>query len=246
VQPTGYVSEIFVSFQGEGLHAGRRHLFVRMAGCNLRCRYCDTPDSLERVPILKAFAGQAAREERNPVDIDRLDACIRGVLAASEGVDGTALTGGEPLLQAEFLAQLLSSSAPVPRPVLLETSGILPERLAVVLAQVDIVSMDIKLPSNTGEPASWAAHERFLRLARGKAYVKVLVDAETDSSEVETAARLVAGEADETPFFLQPITGPNGSVSMRGGDIDWFYEVARRHLADVRVLPQTHKMLRIR
>ena len=44
----GYLSEIFVSFQGEGAHVGYRHLFVRLAGCNLRCRYCDTPDSRER------------------------------------------------------------------------------------------------------------------------------------------------------------------------------------------------------
>jgi len=42
----GNVSEVFVSFQGEGVHAGRRHLFVRLGGCPLRCRYCDTPESL--------------------------------------------------------------------------------------------------------------------------------------------------------------------------------------------------------
>ena len=40
-----YLSEVFSSIQGEGLYVGDRHLFVRFAGCNLNCQYCDTPDS---------------------------------------------------------------------------------------------------------------------------------------------------------------------------------------------------------
>jgi organic radical activating enzyme len=246
VQPGGYVSEIFVSFQGEGLHAGRRQLFVRMAGCNLRCRYCDTPNSLERTSLYRAFGKGAAREQPNPVDPDRLAASIHEILSAHGRVDGTAITGGEPLLQTDFLLRLLGSHVALPRPILLETSGILPERLSVLLPHIDVVSMDIKIPSNTGEPAYWEEHERFLRLARGKVYVKVLVDEDTDPSEVEIAARLVAGESPETPFFLQPITGRGWAIAIQGPSIDRFYERARLHLADVRVVPQTHKMLGIR
>jgi organic radical activating enzyme len=130
--------------------------------------------------------------------------------------------------------------------VLLETSGTQPERLSVLVPQVDVVSMDIKLPSNTSERPYWEEHERFLRLAGRKAYVKVLVDNETNPDEVEIAARLVARQAPETPFFLQPITGEAGRVSIDQQAIDRFFERARRHLADVRVLPQTHKMLEIR
>lgn len=241
----GYLSEIFVSFQGEGLHAGRRQLFVRMAGCNLRCRYCDTPDSLERVPGFRLFANGTARVEPNPVDVDRLDSHLRDVLVDRGPVDGTALTGGEPLLQADFLARLLCCGASLPRPRLLETNGILPDRLVVVLPHVDVISMDIKIPSNSGEPPSWDAHERFLRLARGKVYVKVLADNGTTGGDVERAARLVAQNAPETPFFLQPITSPDGNLEMTPGLLVTFFQTARRHLPDVRVLPQTHKMLGI-
>jgi 7-carboxy-7-deazaguanine synthase len=238
----GYLAEIFASFQGEGLHVGRRQLFLRLAGCNLRCRYCDTPDSLERLPAFRVFSdGEKPMLHQNPVSVGKVLDMVRPILMNEGPIDGTAITGGEPLLQADFLAELLVSDI-LPRPRLLETNGMLPERLAVVLAEVDIVSMDFKIPSNTGEPEFWAAHERFLAMARGKVYVKILVDGGTDVAEVDRAARTVGSIAPETQVFLQPVTAPSGEVPPTP-TLPLAYRVARQHLEHVRVLPQTHKML---
>lgn len=236
----GYLSEIFLSFQGEGTQVGRRQLFVRLAGCNLRCRYCDTPDSLERVSTCRIYAGDEVRELPNPVSAADVIAAVRPLLADAI-VDGTAVTGGEPLLQADFLAQLLADRV-WPRPVLLETNGMMPEALRTVLSRIDVVSMDIKLPSNSGERAFWEQHARFLALAGDKAYVKVLVDAATDAADVERAASLVG---DRAAVFLQPITAENGRVDITAARLERFYTAARRHVADLRILPQTHKMLAI-
>jgi organic radical activating enzyme len=240
----GYLSELFVSFQGEGLHVGRRHLFVRLSGCNLRCRYCDTPGSLERETSFRVRDGAAAKTASNPVSVDEvIDHCAR--LVSSWGsIDGVAITGGEPLLQSEFLAALLGDDR-LPRPRVLETNGMLPDRLAAVLPHIDSVSMDIKIPSNTGEPGFWDEHERFLGLARGKAYVKILVDRDTDQEEVARAGRLISSTAPNTPTYLQPITEGDSKVALDQWILSAMFAELRRYIADVRVLPQTHKMLGI-
>jgi 7-carboxy-7-deazaguanine synthase len=239
----GYLSEIFLSFQGEGLCAGRRHLFLRLSGCHLRCRYCDTPGSLERTSTFQVYD----RDGRNVVGSNPLTpsdvlALAVPLLEAAGGADGVAVTGGEPLLQADFLAELLAD-ARWPRPRLLETSGTLSVKLAAVLPVVDIVSMDIKLPSNTGESPFWDEHGRFLALAGDKAYVKILVDESTVLNEVERAAQLIRREAPGAPVFLQPIASPCGQINLSASSADRFFCAARRHLEDIRVLPQMHKIL---
>src|SRR5207253_3040435 len=62
----GNVSELFVSFQGEGVHAGRRQLFARLGGCPLRCRYCDEPESLVPVAVCRILGPDGMRRRANP------------------------------------------------------------------------------------------------------------------------------------------------------------------------------------
>ncbi|OFV88781.1 MAG: hypothetical protein A3J75_00325 [Acidobacteria bacterium RBG_16_68_9] len=242
----GYLQEVFVSFQGEGAYAGRRHLFIRMAGCNLRCRYCDTPDSLARGPHFRVYyGGRETHDAPNPVSCSGLTPHLARLMETQAPIDGVALTGGEPLLQAAFLAELLRRDE-LPRPRLLETGGTLPEELAVVIPWIDSISMDIKIPSNTGERPFWDEHTRFLRLARGKVHVKILVDAATLVAEVERAAELVRATASEAPVFLQPIGDPDGRLDVDQGILWTFYRASRRFVGDVRVLPQVHKTLGVR
>ena len=240
----GYLSEVFASFQGEGLHIGRRHLFVRFAGCNLRCSYCDTPESLERVPSYAVWhAAGAPVWGRNPLSPKELTTLVSPLFEIGAPIDGVAVTGGEPLLQSQFLLDWLSE-ARFGVPVLLETSGVLPEALESVIEHVDIVSMDLKLPSNTGERAFWEEHDAFARIALHKQlYAKVLVDYRSDPDELESAARLVAALPRSIPLFLQPITDEEGRLQIGGDQIGAFYSLARRHAPDVRIVPQVHKFL---
>lgn len=236
-----------MSFQGEGAHVGYRHLFVRMAGCNLRCRYCDTPDSLQRRDTYTAFSDTQPPEiTRNPVSAEQLASRIASMLAREAPVDAIALTGGEPLVQSDFLVALLEAGR-FPLPVLLETNGVLPHQLHKLLPLVHIVSMDIKLPSNTGEGAFWEDHAECLQLARAKdLYVKILVDQNTLNEDVERAVSLLASVEPCVPVFIQPITETAARPSIDLRRLTQIYGIARQQLSSVRVLPQTHKLLGIR
>jgi 7-carboxy-7-deazaguanine synthase len=245
---TANVSELFVSFQGEGLHAGRRQVFVRFAGCPLRCRWCDTPESLIPVRECRIMGVDGGRVRPNPLTVEALDAEVRGLLATSPPVHAMAVTGGEPLSQSEFLVTWLGGRSDLP-PVLLETAGILPARLERVLPMVAIVSLDFKCPSNTGERARWDEHEACLRLAvaaRRDVYVKMPVDEATAPEEVELGARIAAAAGPDVPLFLTPLTEPEGTALQIGAaTLERLHALASRHHRDVRVLPQLHKVLGI-
>ena len=243
----GYLSEVFTSFQGEGAQVGYRHLFVRLAGCNLRCRYCDTPDSLERGSTYTVYGDQDAAILRpNPVSVEDASRLLTTLLAAQAPIDAIALTGGEPLLQSEFLAALLETGR-FGVPVLLETSGVLPQRLRDVLSLVSIVSMDLKLPSNAGEGPFWDEHAEFLSLARAKAlYVKILVDQATHDEDVGRAVSLLRPLHPSVPAFMQPIVDGSGRPMIDTERLTHLYLTARRNYDNIRVLPQTHKILGVR
>jgi organic radical activating enzyme len=242
------VSELFVSFQGEGTHAGRRQLFVRFAGCPLRCRWCDTPESLVPVQTRRILGADGVHVRPNPVTIAELAAEVAALRAVSPPLHAIAVTGGEPLAQVDFLEGWLRGSPPG-LPVLLETAGIMPARLERVLPLVSIVSLDLKCPSNTGERARWDEHEACLgaAVAAGReVYAKMPVDEDTDPDEVERGAGLVAAAGPDIPLFLTPLTLPRGVEAQIGpGRLERLHAVASRRHADVRILPQLHKVLGI-
>jgi organic radical activating enzyme len=242
------VSEIFVSFQGEGVHAGRRQLFVRLGGCPLRCRYCDTPESLRPVAQCRVLGPDGSYERPNPFDAPALEAVLEGIRRASPPLHAMAVTGGEPLSQVDFLEAWLPARRD-PLPVLLETAGIWPARLARLLPHVDIVSLDLKCPSNTGERARWDEHSACLEaaVAAGRdVYVKMPVDAETEVEEVAVGARLVAAAGRGVPLLLTPLTTPEGArLTIDAAGLERLHAVASLEHADVRIFPQLHKVLSI-
>jgi len=126
------VKEIFLSLQGESTSAGLPTVFVRFAGCNLRCRYCDTR---------YAYTGG---EEIGPTALaQRL---------ATYPFRRVCLTGGEPLLQPRAeLQQLLDLLGGWE--VSIETNGSLPLE-ALRLAPGQRWVMDIKCPGSGEEKAN--------------------------------------------------------------------------------------------
>lgn len=118
------VKEIYLSLQGESSHQGHLCSFVRLTGCHLRCRYCDS-----------AFAFQGGER----LEVDEV---VRRVAAL--GAKRVELTGGEPLLQ-PGVYPLMEALVALGYVVLLETSGAIDVRL--VPPEVHKI-VDLKTPSS--------------------------------------------------------------------------------------------------
>ncbi len=244
VRNEGTLIEIFSSIQGEGLLVGARQIFVRLAGCNLACAYCDTPfDAPSNCRIEDAPGSGVFTNLPNPVGLETLFNVLHRWHDAAPGLHHSlSLTGGEPLVQADVLEEWL----PLLRrlfPIYLETNGTLPEKLAPLLDHIDWISMDLKLESLSGAPTPWGLHRDFLKQARKKnTYVKVVVGDETRDEEIEKAAHLVHETAPDILLILQPVTrrAPAGLTPERLLRMQSL--IAGIH-SQVRIIPQTHRFI---
>ncbi|MFC1624058.1 7-carboxy-7-deazaguanine synthase QueE [Candidatus Omnitrophota bacterium] len=218
------ITEIFTSIQGEGLYVGEGHIFVRFYGCNLSCKFCDESR--------KTFFSEYAPDEI----IEKL---------AKEKGEIISLTGGEPLRQTDFLKELLPALKEKDLKIYLETNGILKDRLLEVLDHIDIISMDLKLPSSTGLKAYWQEHSMFLREAvKKEVFVKSIVTKETHLSDIEAAISLVKDIDKNIPFIIQPAS-LRGIIERIDG-LPIFFDKAKEGLSNVRIIPQVHKILEVR
>jgi organic radical activating enzyme len=258
----GNLSEIYLSLQGEGIWVGVPMVFVRTTGCHRRCRYCDTEFALVAEKQARIWLGWRKGEPEltvdNPIAAQQVAEWVLQASGQGRFANWVSFTGGEPLLQADFLAELGAMLKGLGFRILLETEGGLPNRLEKVLPFTDAVAADIKLPSTTGEPLDWDEAERFLRLvakAPVQACVKIVVTTDIDEGEFERAVELLAqlqtSQSDFRRFcpvalILQPVTParfvtetPSMELLLR------LASLAQRKLADVRIVPQVHKLMQL-
>ncbi|MDO9027122.1 MAG: 7-carboxy-7-deazaguanine synthase QueE [bacterium] len=220
------IAEIFHSLQGEGIYLGEPTTFVRFAGCNLDCSYCDTP---------LAKAGDKAIEMDIPETLDKIQ-------AITHPDDFVSFTGGEPLLQMDFIAALIPELKKHDHRLYLETNGTLFKELAAIISGLDVVAMDIKPPSACGKDL-WSIQQQFLQTAKDKAFVKMVVCSQTTADEVELAARMIAGVDKRLVFILQPAEGPNAPDMQT---VRRYQALAGEILQQVSIIRQMHKIWNIR
>ncbi len=167
------IAEIYQSIQGEGLLAGTPSAFVRTSGCNLRCRWCDTPFTSWNPTGIEQSIEMI-------VDRVRLLACRHVVL-----------TGGEPLLFDEVVP-LVHKLRDLSMHVTIETAGTISRDM-----QVDLMSISPKLsgsaPSIDEHPLWYARHNAarhnksaIVDLVRHSPYqIKFVIDHLNDVTEVD-------------------------------------------------------------
>ena len=137
------ISEMFHSVQGEGVLVGVPSVFIRTSGCNLRCRWCDTPYA-------------SWKPEGREMTVLEIMAAV-----ANYGSRHVVVTGGEPML-ARAMPELLAALRADGKHITIETAGtVLPSGVPCDLASLSPkLSNSTPTPADTDDAAWIARHER--------------------------------------------------------------------------------------
>lgn len=187
------VNEIFTSIDGEvnAWGQGCFSTFVRLAGCNIHCSYCDTEKALSRDAGVEMTTEQV----------------VEKVLSA--GCRKVTITGGEPLVQQEALMILVFELIHSGVNISIETNGTLfPVGWAHRYPQMLNWIIDYKLPSS-GMAARRMSDAEFVNLPKGS-WVKFVIATEEDWNET---LRFLAIAPAHLKIALSPCMGTPGAIS---------------------------------
>ncbi|MDD6268902.1 MAG: putative 7-carboxy-7-deazaguanine synthase QueE [Oscillospiraceae bacterium] len=210
------VAEIFSSINGEGTRAGELAVFVRLAGCNLNCSYCDTmwANSADT-----PFTEMTAQE-------------IKAALLET-GIRNVTLTGGEPLIHENVyeLLSVLSDEEDISLEI--ETNGSVSIEQFAGLENRPIFTLDYKLPSS-GMENKMVLNEN-LPFIEKKDCIKFVAGSETD---LERAFEITEkyGLTEKCHVYLSPVFGKLGPAFM----VEF---MKKNTLNNVRLQLQLHKFI---
>src|SRR5690606_9671653 len=234
------LSEIFTSIEGEGILLGTKTMFVRLAGCALKCHWSDTPYAL---PFDSGF--DYSLEEVK-------DLISKNLHPNTYKVN---FTGGEPLVQHEVVIELAKFVREKGLRTYLESACYDSSRFAKVLPHIDIVKIEFKLRD------SKAVDEKHydsllksefdcleLALASGKTtYIKVVVTNSSNLKEFKELVHEVFRVVDRPEKIAGFIIQPSHKVDEPTLDVLFgFYDAVYPLYDQVRVVPQLHKIIGIR
>jgi organic radical activating enzyme len=193
------VCEIFQSFQGEGKYVGMNVVFIRLAGCNLDCVYCDT--KYHKEGILRDI----------PEIVERVN---------TYNSDAVVITGGEPLIWNDKLGELCSA---LKKFIIIETNGTIPPS-PKMLKHVDHWSVSPKLLS-AHEPLQKRINYEALEVFRDHkdSIFKFVIDDEKDLAEMQCLQHKL--EIPNNKIYLMPQGETKEQVMT---DIDQFILVCKQ------------------
>jgi len=220
------ISEIFSSFQGEGIYSGVPSAFVRVSGCNLNCRWCDTNYAVGQSAEYGSMTAENAAAE-----------------VLKFNTPNVVITGGEPIIYRRELVRLCDILKREGKHITIETNG----TLFTHGLRADLISISPKLPSaGQKEGISYFVLRKLLR--KYHCQIKLVIDNDRDLDvAVEILQTLTRYK------FEGPILQPNGRVKniteyrKRLQNLyrtvlidDNNYSGFFRHYKQTRVLPQIH------
>lgn len=209
------VNEIFPSFQGEGIHTGLATTFVRLAGCNLKCQWCDTKYAL------KLSDGEM-------MSIDDILRKVKDI-----GLDLICLTGGEPLFQKDAFV-LVRTLIEEGFQIDIETNGSMDIGPFSHLGKNVTISMDVKTPSS-GESSSFLKGN--LKKLRKDDQLKFIIGSDDD---LMFSVDLIEKELPGCNIIITPVDNEGGErIAERLMD----FVIEKDLPENIRLMIQTHKVI---
>ncbi len=228
--------EIFTSIEGEGILYGTKTLFVRLAGCPFTCFYCDTKESL---PL----------DSGMEYSID--DACNLMDSNLKNNTYKVNFTGGDPLIQHEAVALLAKHIQSKKILTYLESSCFDIDRFNHVLPFIDIAKIEFK--TRDSDFVDLKYYDKFIDhtmkclessvLAKKTTYIKIVVSSKTQPDEFEKLVKeifVIISKGNIDGFIIQPTYGisePSLDLLLN------LYDLVYPYYADVKVVPQLHKLI---
>jgi 7-carboxy-7-deazaguanine synthase len=189
------VSEIFSSVQGEGPSAGAPSIFLRLAQCNLHCRWCDTKYTWD-------WSAYRFEDEVRALSVVVVARRVRELSS-----DRLVVTGGEPLLQGDALVELFRLLDGERRLAIeVETNGTI-EPNTELTERVDQWNVSPKL-ANSGDPERLRLRPDVLSAFKetGRAFLKLVVESSADSDEAEALVRSIGWPQNRVLLMAQAAT----------------------------------------
>lgn len=231
------LSEIFTSIEGEGILFGTKTMFVRMAGCHLKCVWCDTAYAL---PM----------DSGNDYSVDYAKKQISKYLQPN--TYKVNFTGGEPLLQYEAVIELAKFvKEEKGLRTYIESACFDSSRFEKILPYIDICKVELKMSdSKAVDPKHYHNLLRneieCLEIAIRNhkiTYIKVVITNSTNLKEFKHLMKnifKVINTADIAGFIIQPCYGVDEPTMER---LFEFYDLVYPSYREVRIIPQLHKVL---
>ena len=237
------IKEIFSSIQGEGPFIGCKQVFVRFCACNLSCAYCDTDFLPKNINDKDTFFEFTSEE-------------LADYLKSNFDLKSThsiSLTGGEPLIWAEFLKKFMPK---LDVKYYLETNATIDDNAQTVLPYTDILAADIKLPSCSGIENSFELHDKFfnvVKLTKNKSgkyfstlnnnfFAKVVFDDNISDGEIEKTISLA--KKYDFEIILQPRM-QDDKPAINSECMMSVFERFVQQYKPTRLIPQVHKFINV-